>query len=112
MGTRLERNQEYQERTVREPRQFKPYQIGQEVALKSIPKLKYKQYLEKEEFELSKKLQYRYDGPFTITEIISPITYRILKDDGKLHTVAFRNLKPYRIDSKKPARTGKTQTQE
>jgi hypothetical protein len=112
MGTRLEKNQENQERTVREPRQFKPYSVGQEVALRSIPKLKYKQYLDKEEFELSKKLQYRYDGPFTIKEIISPITYRILKEDGKLHTVAFRNMKPYRTDSTKPARTGRTHTQE
>jgi len=58
MGTRLEKNQENQERTVREPRQFKPHTIGQEVALRSIPRLKYKQYLEKEEFELSKKLQF------------------------------------------------------
>ena len=90
---------------IREPRQFKPYSILEEVALRSIPKLKYKQYFEKEEFELSKKLQYRYDEPFTIKEIISPITYRILKDDGKLHTAAFRNLKPHRTYSKRPIRT-------
>ena len=75
---------------------------------RSIPKLKYKQFLDKEEFDLSKKLQYRYDGPFVINEMISPITRRILKDDENLHTVAFKNLKPYRIDSKKPVRTNRT----
>ena len=62
--------------------------------LKTVPKLRYKDWMSKEEYELSRKLQFRYFGVYTIQEILSPITYRILKEDGKLQTVSIRNLQP------------------
>jgi hypothetical protein len=99
IGRRMIQNQEAQEKPVENPRVFKPLAVGTKVMLKTIPKLRYKDWMNKEEYELSRKLQFRYTGEYTIQEILSPVTYRILKEDGKLQTVSIRNLKPVGLNA-------------
>ena len=94
VGRRMIQNQEVQEKPVEKPRIFRPLLAGTKVMLRTIPKLRFKNWMSKEEYELSRKLQFRYTGEYTIAEVLSQITYRIMKEDGKLHTVSIRVLKP------------------
>ena len=55
-----------------QPRIFKEFKVGQQVYQKSIPKLKYKYYLTKKKYALSKKLQFRFRGPYRITKKFFP----------------------------------------
>ena len=77
-----------------QPRIFKELKVGQMVYQKSIPKLKYKYYLDKKEYALSKKLQFRFRGPYIITRKLSPVVYQIQRENNKLKTVSIMNLKP------------------
>ena len=77
----------------KDPKQFRELSVGQAVFLKTIPKRKYKYHLDKKEYSLSKKLQFRFTGPYLITRKLSPVVYEIQKET-KLEIVSIMNLKP------------------
>ena len=93
VGKKLKTNQIALNKPVQEPRKFKELAIGQMVMLRTIPKLKYKSYMDKKEYQLSKKLQFRYSGPFPIIRKLSPVTYE-LQLETRLKIVSVKNLKP------------------
>ena len=94
LGDKMKQTQAKLNLRPKERRIFKELRIGQQVYHRQIPKLKYKYYLDKKEYGLSKKLQYRYVGPYHINRKISPVVYEIRKENGKLKTVSIMNLKP------------------
>ena len=89
----MEKNQEKLNQIPKEPRQFKELKIGQKVFLRIIPKRLYKYHLTKTEYSLSSKLAFRYAGPYKVTEVLSPVVYRI-QMESKQKTVSIMNLKP------------------
>ena len=93
VGERMEKNQERLNQIPKEPREFKELKIGQKVFLKIIPKRLYKYHLTKTEYSLSSKLAFRYAGPYVVTEVLSPVVYKI-KMESKEKTVSIMNLKP------------------
>ena len=77
----------------RMPRIFKEFEVGDWVFKKLIPKALFKYYLDKKEYKIIKKLQFRFCGPFKIVEKHSPVLYSILENGvpKRYHAI---NLKP------------------
>jgi transposase InsO family protein len=77
----------------RMPRIFKEFEVGDWVFKKLIPKALFKYYLDKKEYKIIKKLQFRFCGPYKIVEKHSPVLYSILENGipKRYHAI---NLKP------------------
>jgi hypothetical protein len=76
----------------RRPIEFVPFEVGDMVYRKTVPKSIYKYYLDKKEYKIIRKLQHRYTGPFKIIKVWSPVRYRI-SEHGKPKEVHMINLK-------------------
>jgi hypothetical protein len=77
----------------REPLKFKPYKVEDFVFIKRIPRKTYKNKNEEERYINSRKLQYRYTGPFMILEKRSDVSY-VLDIHGKARPIHAINMKP------------------
>lgn len=95
VGLRIGRNEQRFDRRVSEPLQFRPYEVGQWVFLRKIPPRTYKAREDKERHKLSSKLQYRYVGPYYITQVISPVLYAVMVHGAERRCHAI-NMKPDR----------------
>ena len=86
-------NTETFNRVPREHLSFKPYEIGQFVFIKAIPKRFYSEVYKKKKHKLSSKLQYRYVGPYRIIRRLSEVLYEadIHNEVKRIHAV---NMKP------------------
>jgi hypothetical protein len=87
------KNTETFNRVPREHLSFKPYEIGQFVFIKAIPKRFYSEGYKKKKHKLSSKLQYRYVGPYRIIRRLSEVLYEadIHNEVKRIHAV---NMKP------------------
>jgi hypothetical protein len=73
--------------------EFKPYEVGDFFYLRVVPKSTYKSKDEEEALKLSAKLQFRYCGPYMVTEVVLPILYKA-NIHGVVTTVHAVNMKP------------------
>ena len=69
---------------------FRPYQVVH----KTIPRRFYRSTKHETYVKISRKLQFKYTGPFPIIEVKSPVLY-IALIHGKRKTVHAINMKPY-----------------
>jgi hypothetical protein len=72
---------------------FKEYSVGQLIFIRAIPNRSYIDWQTRNKYTISTKLQYRFVGPYTITEKHSPVLYTI-QMDGKNRRVHAINMKP------------------
>ena len=73
---------------------FRPYKVGDFFFHKTIPRRFYRSTKHETYVKISRKLQFKYTGPFPIVEVKSPVLY-IALIHGKRKTVHARNMKPY-----------------
>ena len=90
---RVVKNVETFNRVPRRHIEFEPYEVGQYVFLKVIPKRVYSEGYKKKKHKLSSKLQYRYVGPFRILRKFNDVLYEadVHNSPTKVHAV---NMKP------------------
>ena len=63
-------------------RPFRPYRRGEQFFFKSVPRRNFKSLEDEQLYKISAKLQYRFSGPHVVTEVISPVVYRV-RIDGR-----------------------------
>ena len=72
--------------------EFVPYNPGDFVYVKRIPRKFYKSKNEKQKYVSSRKLQFRYSGPFQIVERKSIVSYQV-DIHGKKRPIHVINMK-------------------
>jgi hypothetical protein len=80
-------------KVVTAPLKFKPYEVNEFAFVKRVPRKCYKNKQDEERYVSSRKLQYRYAGPFMILEKKSDVSY-ILDIHGKAKPMHAINMKP------------------
>jgi hypothetical protein len=75
-GSRGEQNKTNYNRIPAEKLEFVPYEVGDFFYTRVIPKRAPKNRKQEARLILSSSLQFRYAGPYIITEVISPILYK------------------------------------
>ena len=73
---------------------FRPYKVGEFFFHKTFPRRFYRSTKHDTYVKISRKLQFKYTGPFLIVEVKSPVLY-ITLIHGKRKTVHAINMKPY-----------------
>ena len=63
-------------------RPFRPYRRGEQFYFKTIPRRTFRSLEDEQQYKISAKLQYRFSGPHVVTEVISPVVYRV-RIDGR-----------------------------
>lgn len=92
-GERVVKNSENHNRVPAERLVYKPYAVGDFFYHRVVPKRAYKSVNEEKAEKISSKLQFRYVGPYMVTEVISPILYTAVIH-GKTKRVHSLNMKP------------------
>ena len=77
---------------VREPLTFEPYEVEDFVFVKRIPRKFYKTRDESDRYVSSRKLQYRYAGPYMVVQKNSDVSY-VLDIHGQKRTIHAVNMK-------------------
>jgi hypothetical protein len=77
---------------VREPLVFEPFEVEDFVYIKRIPRKFYKTKDESEKYISSRKLQYRYAGPYMVVQKNSDVSY-VLDIHGSRRTIHAINMK-------------------
>eukprot|EP01034_Spumella_vulgaris_P021959 gene21959-28040_t len=93
VGSRVVENSNHHNRVPRERLAFKPYNSGDFFFLRVVPKRLYKSENEEQAYHISAKLQFRYTGPYMVSEVISPVLYTA-SIHGKVKRVHAINMKP------------------
>jgi hypothetical protein len=57
-------------------RAFAPFRIGEQFYYKAMTRRSFKSLDDEKTYKMSSKLQYRYTGPHTVTEVYNPVTYK------------------------------------
>ena len=57
-------------------RAFTPFRIGEQFYYKAEARRSFKSLTDEKTYKMSNKLQYRYTGPHTVTEVFNPVTYK------------------------------------
>jgi hypothetical protein len=76
----------------KEPLKFQPFNVGDFVFIKRIPRKFFKYRGESEKYVSSRKLQYRYTGPFMVKQVKSSVNY-VLDIHGKRRSIHAINMK-------------------
>ena len=71
---------------------FKEYAPGDLFYHKMTPKRFFSEGIDGEKARITAKLQYRYAGPFAVTEVLNPVTYRA-NINGRIKTVHANKMK-------------------
>jgi hypothetical protein len=79
---------------VKQPLEFVEYEVGQKFMMVRRPITEFKSADEEESYKISMKLTERYEGPYVITQKISPILYEA-NIEGKIKRVTAIHMKPY-----------------
>ena len=72
---------------------FRPFQEGEMVFVRTIPKLEFASDELEKKYKLASKLQARYTGPHKIIRVINPTTYMVKFENGKEHAIHATKLK-------------------
>ena len=83
---------EYNKRP-KEPLIFVPYEVGDYFMKKKQPKRSYVDLKTRERGKITAKLQYRWTGPYRITEKLSPVLYKAMVHGSEVRVHAI-NMKP------------------
>ena len=73
-------------------RVFIPYHPGEQFYFKSVPRRAFKNLEDEKWHKVSAKMQFRFSGPHTVTQIINPVTYKA-RIDGVIRTVHVNRMK-------------------
>ena len=84
---------------------YKPYVVGDFFYHRVVPKRAYKSVNEEKAEKISSKLQFRYVGPYMVTEVVSPVVYGATIH-GKYKRVHSLNMKPASTGRKDKSRRG------
>jgi hypothetical protein len=61
-------------------RAFTPFRVGEQFYYKAEARRSFKSLVDEKTYKMSRKLQYRYTGPHTVTEVFNPVTYKVTID--------------------------------